>query len=57
VAFSLFWAPETHFRIGRQENKDKHVFFFGLRIVLPIQIQLFEIENKIKNKKKIDSPY
>jgi hypothetical protein len=40
VTFSLFWAPKTHFRIGKHENKEKLLFYFGLRIPLPFQIQL-----------------
>jgi hypothetical protein len=40
VTFPLFWAPKTHFRIGRHENKEKRLFYFGL---LPFKIQ--EIEN------------
>jgi hypothetical protein len=35
---------KTHFRAGRHENKEKRRFYFGLRILLPIQIQLLEIE-------------
>jgi hypothetical protein len=54
VNFS-FWAPKTHVQIGRQENKEKRLFYFDLRIRLPIQISLFEIKNP-KNL-KIDSPY
>jgi hypothetical protein len=50
----LFCAPKTHFCIGRHENKEKCRFYFGLRILLPMQIQLLEIENP-KNP-KIDSP-
>jgi hypothetical protein len=46
VNFSLFWAKKTLFRAGRHENKEKRLFYFGLRILLPIQIQLLEIENK-----------
>jgi hypothetical protein len=52
--FSLFWASKTDFRKGRHENKEKRLFYFGLRILLPIQIQLLEIENP-KNP-KVDSP-
>jgi hypothetical protein len=37
------------FRIGRHENKKKHLFYFGFRILLPIQIQLLEIENLKKS--------
>jgi hypothetical protein len=48
-------APKTHFRIGRHESKEKRLFYFGLRIILPNQIQLYEIENP-KNP-KIDYPF
>jgi hypothetical protein len=27
--FLVFWAPKTHFRTGRHENKEKILFFFG----------------------------
>jgi hypothetical protein len=47
-------ASKTDFRKGRHENKEKRLFYFGLRILLPIQIQLLEIENP-KNP-KVDSP-
>jgi hypothetical protein len=33
-----FWA-------GRHENKEKSLFYFGPRTLLPIQIQLVDIEN------------
>jgi hypothetical protein len=37
--------------MGRHENKVKLLFYFGLIILLLIQIQLLEIENpKIKQK-------
>jgi hypothetical protein len=52
--FSIFWAPKTHFRAERHENKEKHLFYFGLGILLPIQIQFLDIQNP-KNP-KIDSP-
>jgi hypothetical protein len=52
--FFSFLGPKTHFRIGRHENNEKHLFYGGLRILLPIKIQLLEIENP-KNT-KIDSP-
>jgi hypothetical protein len=54
VNFSPFWALKTHFQVGRHENKVIRHFYFGLRILLPIQIQLLEIENP--KKPKIDSP-
>jgi hypothetical protein len=42
----LFWSQKTHFRAGRHENKEKRLFYFGLRILLAaIQIQLLDIEN------------
>jgi hypothetical protein len=48
MLFSLFWAQKkTLFRAGKHENKEKRLFFFGLRILLPIQIQLLDIENPI----------
>jgi hypothetical protein len=49
----IFWLKH-HFPIGRHDNKEKRLFYFGLRIRLPIQIQLLNIENP-KNP-KIDSP-
>jgi hypothetical protein len=33
------------FRTGRHQNKEKLLFYFGLRILLPIQIQQLDIEN------------
>jgi hypothetical protein len=53
--FSLFWAQKTYFRTGRHKNKENRLFYFGLRILLPIQLQLLDIENP-KNP-KIDAPY
>jgi hypothetical protein len=50
----LFFAPKTHCRAGRHENKEKGLLYTGLRIIRPIQIQLLDIENQ-KNP-KIDSP-
>jgi hypothetical protein len=50
--FSLFWAQKAYFRAERYENKEKCIFYFGLRILLSVQIQLLDIENP-----KIDSPY
>jgi hypothetical protein len=41
---------KNHLPAGRHENKGKH-----LRILLPIQIQLLDIENS--KKAKIDSSY
>jgi hypothetical protein len=55
VPVSRFWALKTHFRIERHENKEKRLFYFGLRIRLAIQIQLLEF--KIPKDPKIDSPY
>jgi hypothetical protein len=46
VTFFLFWAIKTHFRAGGHENKEKRLRYFGLRILLPIQIQLLEIETQ-----------
>jgi hypothetical protein len=56
VTFSLCWAPKTHFRAGRHENKEKRLIYCDLIIFLPIQIQFLEIGNLKKNP-KIDSPY
>jgi hypothetical protein len=51
--YRLFWR-KTHFCIRRYENKEKTTFFyFDLRILLRIQIQLFDIINN----PKIDSLY
>jgi hypothetical protein len=55
VNISLFWAPNTHFWAGRHQNKEKHLFYFGLQMLLLIQIQLLDIENP--KHPKIDSPY
>jgi hypothetical protein len=54
VIFALFWAPKSHLCRGRRENKEKRLFYFDLRTLLPIQIQLLDIENLIKP--KLDSP-
>jgi hypothetical protein len=40
VTFSLFLAQKTNFRIGRHESQEKYLFYFGLRIFVPIQILL-----------------
>jgi hypothetical protein len=40
-----FFTPKTHFPIERHENKEKSRLYFGHIILLPIQSQLFEIEN------------
>jgi hypothetical protein len=45
---------KTHLRIGGHENKEKHLFYFGLRILLPIQIQWLEIENPKIDEKKLE---
>jgi hypothetical protein len=50
--FSLFWPQKIHFQEGRHENKETRLYYFGLRILLPIIIQLLEIENP--NNPKID---
>jgi hypothetical protein len=42
VTFSLFWDPQTHFRAGRHESNEKRLIYFGLRILLPVKIQLLE---------------
>jgi hypothetical protein len=54
VTFSLFGALKNHFLVVSHENKEKRRFYFGLRIILPIQIQLLEIKNP--NNPKIGSP-
>jgi hypothetical protein len=54
VNFSLFWVQQTNFQTESHENKEKRLFYFGLRILLPIKIQLLDIENP-KNP-KIDFP-
>jgi hypothetical protein len=53
--FFPFLDPKTHFRERIHENKEKRLLYFGVRIPLPIQIQLLDIENP-KNL-KIDAPY
>jgi hypothetical protein len=45
IDFFSFLGPKTHFCKGRHENKEKHIFYFGLRILSPIQIELLETEN------------
>jgi hypothetical protein len=50
VTIVLFWASNTHFYIGRHKNKEKCLCCFGFRILLPIQIQLLEIEKPNKNR-------
>jgi hypothetical protein len=48
VTFSLIWAPKSHFLLGRGENKEKLLLYFDLKVPLPIQIQLSDIENPKK---------
>jgi hypothetical protein len=49
-------GPNTPFRIGLHENKEKHLFYFGLKILLSIQIQfLLEIENPKNRLPIVDS--
>jgi hypothetical protein len=55
VTFSLFWAQETHFCIGRHENKEKRLFYFGPRILIANPNSV-ERDRKTKTP-KIDSPY
>jgi hypothetical protein len=43
-AFSLLWAPKTHFRI-RQKNKEKRPIYFDFGNLFQVKIQLLEIEN------------
>jgi hypothetical protein len=51
VNFSPFWAEKLIWA-GSHENKEKRLSCFGLRLLLPVQIQLLEIENP-----KIDYTY
>jgi hypothetical protein len=44
-------ALTTDFRAGRNGNKEKYLFYFVLRVLLPIKIQMLGIENP-----KIDIP-
>jgi hypothetical protein len=44
ILLSLF-CPKTYFRAGSHENKEKHLCYYGLGNLLPIQIQLLDIEN------------
>jgi hypothetical protein len=49
----IFFGPKNFIPgAGRRENEEKRLFYFGLRILLPIQIHLLDIENP-----KNDSPY
>jgi hypothetical protein len=45
VTFLLFGPKKAPFWAERHENKDKRSSYFGHRILLPIQIQLLDIEN------------
>jgi hypothetical protein len=38
-------GAKKHFRAGRHENKENPLFYFGLRILVPIKIPLLDIEN------------
>jgi hypothetical protein len=51
----IFNFLQRNFRMGRHENKEKRLVYFGLRILLPIQIQWQEIEHP--ENQKIDFPY
>jgi hypothetical protein len=55
--WTLFSDPFSFLgsRAGKHENTEKLLYYFGLRILLPIQIQLLDIENP--KHPKIDSPY
>jgi hypothetical protein len=53
--FFAFLSPKNSFPGRKHENKEKRLFYFSLRILLPIQIQLLNI--KKSNKSKIDFPY
>jgi hypothetical protein len=46
VTFSFVRAQKLISDIGIPENIEKRLFYFGLRIRLPIQIQLLEIETR-----------
>jgi hypothetical protein len=54
--FFSFLAQQTHFRAGRHENKEMHLFYFGLRILLPTQIQLLLVRHKSKNPINLINP-
>jgi hypothetical protein len=51
--FPFFGPKKTHFGAGRHENKEKRLFYFGRSILLPIQIQLLDIENPENDSPKI----
>jgi hypothetical protein len=53
VTSALFWVPKLISAWEVMQIMRNVFFFFDLRILLPIQIQLLEIENPKKN----DSPY
>jgi hypothetical protein len=44
VAFSLFWALNSDFLIGRTKNIEKRLLKFDLRILLAVQIFMRHIE-------------
>jgi hypothetical protein len=52
--FLDFLFLKTHFRIGRHENKEKHLFYFSLRIFFPTIANCKKL--KIKKIKKSSSP-
>jgi hypothetical protein len=37
-----------HFRAGKRKKKEKRLYYFGVRSLVPIQIQLLDIENSKK---------
>jgi hypothetical protein len=42
---NIFGPKKPYFWAGRHENKEKRLFYFGLKILSPIQIQSLDIEN------------
>jgi hypothetical protein len=50
ATFSHLWATQTHFRVGRHANKEKHFNNFNHRIPLTKQMQLLENPKKSKNR-------
>jgi hypothetical protein len=54
--FSHF-KPKTHFRAGRDENKEKRLFYTGLRMLLSIQNQWLDTGIENPENPKIDSSH
>jgi hypothetical protein len=42
--FCDFLFFKTHFRFGRDDNKEKHLFYFSLRIIFPINCKLWKLK-------------